>query len=124
MSDHTRLIDRLINLRDEELIYVLQNVFAHKTPNAEEAEFNRNKYFLGTASSIMEDEQDDPAMPKWGPWQIEAVGYIDRDQYPGDDLGPDYGFCQFGTCSNCRTHVRSNVKHAICPICDNKVYLT
>ena len=44
MSEHTKLIDRLINLRDEELLYVLQNVFAHRTPNPEEAEYNRNKY--------------------------------------------------------------------------------
>ncbi len=109
----------LVRVPMEELLAVLQEVFEARTPNPEEAAYNRNRFFLGTASSVLgsEERQD------WGPWEIHAVAYIDRDEHP-EGLGPDWGFCEFGTCESCGTHVRSNVKRGICPVCGDRVSMT
>ncbi len=119
------VVELLTTLPDEDLLAVLQAVFKVKRPNPEEDAYNQNCYFLGSASRLLASEEGEPE--RWEPWEIEAVAYIDRAAYPNillDDNGPDYGFCQGGTCQSCGMTVRSNVKHGICPICGNKVYMT
>lgn len=112
------LAAELISLPDEHLLEVLRQVFAERRPNPEEDAYNRNRFFLATASSLLADDE-----VTWEPWEIEAVAYPDPDHYDGG-LGPDYGFCQFGECLTCGTATRSNVKNAICPICGTSVYGT
>lgn len=58
------------------------------------------------------------------PWEIQAVAYRDPALWPADNLGPDWGFCEFGQCQECGTAVRSNVKEGICPVCGAKVRMT
>jgi len=60
---------------------------------------------------------------KWSDWRKEAIGYLDKVEYP-EGLGPNHGFCQYGICDSCKTEIKSNVKHAICPVCLEKVYCT
>jgi hypothetical protein len=115
------LIERLKSLPDAEFLAVLQEVFHRRQSNAEENDYNRNQYFLGTASSLRESDDGEPE--RWAPWSIEAVAYIDRDAYP-EGVGPDWGFCQFATCQACQMPVRSNVKNGICPVCGSKVYMS
>jgi hypothetical protein len=115
------LIERLKSLPDAEFLAILQEVFRWRQPNAEENGYNRNHYFLGTASSLRESDDGEPE--RWASWSIEAVAYIDRDVYP-EGAGPDWGYCQFGTCQSCQIHVRSNVKNGICPICGSNVYMS
>lgn len=109
----------LAALPDEQLLTVLQEVFKTKRPNPEEDEYSRNRFFLGTADSLL----DDATPPAWGPWSIMAVAYPDRDVL-AEGFGPDWGFCQSGTCGECGTNVRSNEKRGVCPICFNNVYMT
>jgi len=116
------VVEFLKNLADEQLLAILQKVFTTKRPNQEEDRYNKNRFFLGTASSLLESEHDQPE--RWGDWNLEAVAYPDPAHYGPDGLGPDWGFCEGGTCDVCHTQVRSNVKHGICPICHSKVYMT
>ena len=114
------VVEQLSALTDEELRETLFEVFKVKRPNPEEDAYNRNCYFLGTASIMNDAEPNEKA--KWGKPEIEAVAYIDREKY-SDGLGPDWGFCQFGHCE-CGVAVRSNYKEGICPICSSKVKMT
>jgi hypothetical protein len=115
------LIDHLKSLPDAEFLATLQEVFRSRQPNPEERGYTRNQYFLGTATSVRESEEGEPEV--WEPWSLAAVAYRDREEYR-DGVGPDWGFCQFGTCETCQMPVRSNVKHGICPICGTKVSMT
>jgi hypothetical protein len=119
--DRHQLTQHLLALSDADLLNVLEQVFQHRRPNPEEDHFNHNCYFLGTASQMLTSESDEPEI--WGKWEHEAVAYKNRTAYP-DTFEPNEGFCQFGTCQQCSTAVRSYVKKAICPICGTPVYLT
>jgi hypothetical protein len=114
-------IQYLNTLPDERLVAILRRVFAVKQPASQEAAYCRNRFYLGTAWSDLESGESEPQ--RWGPWELEAVAYVDAFEQ-GDDLGPDYGLCQSGSCLACGTRVRSNVKHGLCPICDGQVYMT
>ncbi len=114
-------IKYLSNLPDERLVAVLRRVFAVKQPAPEEAACCRNRFYVGTAWSDLESDEGEPQ--RWGPWKLDAVAYVDSREY-GDDLGPDYGLCQAGSCQSCGTRVRSNVKHGLCPICGGPAYMT
>ncbi len=116
----SELIRTLEHMPDEELLAILEQVFAKRQPNPESRAYNRNVFYLGTAASYLESEVNEPE--RWSDWEHVAVAYLDRDEYP-QGKGPDYGFCQFATCS-CGTKLRSNVKKAICPICGAKNNLT
>ncbi|HEY3364325.1 MAG TPA: hypothetical protein VGK74_04675 [Symbiobacteriaceae bacterium] len=106
---------------DEEFLVILEQVFRAKQPNPEESPYNRNHYFRGIAESRLESTPGEPET--WGPWSVEAVAYINRVVYP-EGTGPDWGFCQFGTCTVCGTKARSNVKSGVCPICGGEVELS
>lgn len=124
--DRAAAVTFLGSIPDEEMLDLLRQVFARRTPNPEEAAYCRTRYFLGTASSMLDDESDpeaDPSVQQWGAWEIEAVAYPDPDHY-GSAFGPDWGFCEGGTCLTCTTKVRSNVKYGLCPICGAKVFMT
>jgi hypothetical protein len=117
-SDRAALAGDLARLPDEALLDVLRRLFAQRRPNPEEDSYCRNRFFLGTASQMLDDDG-----VNWGPWQLETVAYPDLTVY-GGGLGPDWGFCQSGQCQACGTEVRSNVKQGICPICESDVYMT
>jgi hypothetical protein len=126
LSNRDDAIGYLLGLSDGDLLDVLQRVFARRTPNPEEAAYNRNAYFLGAASQLREDDLDidaDPQLHRWGEWRIQAIAYLDRTHYPHGHAD-DCGFCEGGTCMVCKTDVRSYAKHGICPVCGNKVYMT
>jgi hypothetical protein len=121
--DTTGLITELQSLPDEVLIEVLKAVFAVRQPNPEEARYNHNGFFLGTFSRIADDDEAEDGTLVWtAPWEIHAVAYIDHQRYATG--GPDWGFCQFGTCQTCGIAVRSNGKEGHCPICATPVYMT
>lgn len=116
------MIRLLAEKSDAELREILAEVCRSRRPNPEEDEYNRNCFFLGTASSLLENEPD--KAERWGPCRLHAVAYVDHDEYPDDHPGPDWGFCQFGTCGGCGTDVRSNYKRGVCPICGTEVTMT
>jgi hypothetical protein len=123
LMDVQTIIEFLKQAPDEQILDILEEVFKNRRPNPEEDEHIRNKYFLGTASSTLSDAGE------WEPWDIDAVAYPDREAYDlgatlGQGVGPDWGFCQSGTCLSCGISVRSNLKHGICPVCNEKVYMT
>ena len=121
MSNRNRsIVEQLSVLSDEELRETLFEVFKVKSPNPEESAYNRNCYFLGTASTMNDAEPSDK--PNWGKPEIAAAAYIDREKYP-DGLGPDWRGCQFGYCE-CGVAVRSNYKEGVCPIYSSKVKMT
>jgi len=107
----------LTALPDEHLLDVLRRVFAQRRPNPEEDSYNHNRFFLGEAKQMLDDDG-----VTWRPWEIGAIAYPDRDTCDG--LGPDWGFCQFGACQSCGTSVRSNVKVGVCPVCERSVGMT
>jgi hypothetical protein len=115
-----QVIEYLSHCSDAEMRAVLQAVFQVRTPNPEEAHFNRNCYFLGAESSTLEDaEEGEPE--RWDPYRIEAIAYVDEEIYGVGRVGIDWGFCQFGECEQCGVSVRSDLKFGICPICNGKV---
>ena len=119
--DRQRITDYLRQMKVEELVAVLRDVFADRQPAPEEATFCRNRFFLGTAWSDLQSAEGEPE--RWGPWQTDAVAYPNATKY-GDSLGPDYGLCEEGTCGGCGLAVRSNVKQGLCPVCGVAVYMT
>lgn len=119
--DQQCVIEYLRQLPDEELVAVLQGVFADRQPCPEEAAFCRNSFFLGIAFSDLESADREPK--RWGAWDVEAVAYPDPTVYRGS-LGPNWGLCQSGTCGSCGVNVRSNVKQGLCPICKAAVSMT
>jgi hypothetical protein len=122
---HEDVVNFLKQAPDGQLLAILEEVFKAKRPQPEEERFSRTRYFLGTADSQLESEEGESE--RWGKWQLGAVAYIDYEHYGGREewgYGPDYGFCQFGTCQGCGTRVRSNSKHGVCPVCALEVYMT
>jgi hypothetical protein len=119
--DKQHLTQHLVALSDADFLEVLEAVFAQRRPNLEEDTYNHNRYFLGTASQERTSDSGEPE--QWGSWSLEAVAYINRTIYP-DGMESDIGFCQFGTCPQCHTAVRSYVKNGYCPICRAAVYMT
>jgi hypothetical protein len=124
-NERDKIIGYLSQCSNLELRELLFAVFQTRRPNPEEDEYNKNCFFLGTASSLLESSEGEPE--HWGDWKIEAIAYVDREE-PGesaeDGLEPDWGFCQFGKCQSCAMAVRSNLKHGICPICGSKVSMS
>lgn len=108
------VVEILRALPDEELLTVLQEVFEGRQPYPLEAAWHRSRFFLGIAGSQRESDEGKPE--RWAAWEIRAAAYVARDEYP-EGNGPDWGFCQHGTCPDCGTEVSSNVKLGICPIC-------
>ncbi|WP_144405632.1 hypothetical protein [Aliterella atlantica] len=97
-------------------------MFKTRRPNPEEDKYNKNCFFLGTASSLLESSEGEAE--RWGTCEIAAVANVDKEVYGEDVLGIDWGFCQFGTCSSCGIGVRSNLKHGVCPTCGSKVAMS
>ena len=124
MSENERgkIVKYLLQCSDSELREILCAVFQIRRPNLEEDEYNKNCFFLGTASSLLESKKEESE--HWGTWKIEAVAYVDREEYGEDELGADWGFCQFGECQSCGVAVRSNLKNGVCPVCSSKVFMS
>lgn len=121
-NERDKIVAYLSRCSDPELREILFAVFQNRKPNPEEDEYNKNCFFLGTASSLLESNQGEPA--HWGTWRIEAVAYVNQEEYGKDVLGPEWGFCQFGSCQSCGMEVRSNLKHGVCPVCGSKVSMS
>jgi hypothetical protein len=118
----------LIGLADDELLEVLRLVFTERRFAPEEAAFLRSRYFLGIATSQLQDDESQPEPPAadqqiWANWEIEAAAYPDMTEY-GSWRGPGYGFADEGECGNCHTRVRGLLKKGICPICGSRVSMT
>ena len=120
------IADLLLALPQEDLPAILRQVFIVRTPNPEEAAYNENRYFLGTASRLLDEDGT-----TWGAWELQAVAYNDDAYYhdstdisPSTWRGPDWGFCQFGTCQRCNATVRSHRKNGVCPICGEQLSMT
>jgi hypothetical protein len=117
-----KIIRDLSGCSNPELRKILFAVFQNRNPNPEEDEYNKNCFFLGTASSPLENDDEEPE--RWGTWKIEAVAYVDGEECEEDVLGTDGGFCQFGECQFCGIPVRSDLKHGVCPVCGSKVSMS
>ncbi len=120
MNDE-QIAEFLSGLPVERLVSILRTVFDVTHPAPAEAAHCRSRFFLGAAWSHLDSDNGEP--DRWGPWELEAVAYVDPAEY-GDGLGPDYGLCQEGTCQVCGTRVRSNVKHGLCSICGGPAHMT
>ena len=72
-----------------------------------------HSHFVMAQTSRMTDEERDTVF----------LALPDPDEY-SDDWADDCPICQTGQCIECRSWVRSIAKHAICPICEAKVYCT
>ena len=121
-NEREKIIEYLSGCSNPELREILFAVFQNRKPNPEEDEYNKNCFFLGTASKLL--ESNDEETERWGNWKIKAVAYVDREEYGEDELGTDWGFCQFGECQFCGISVRSNLKHGVCPVCHSKVSMS
>ncbi len=58
-----------------------------------------------------------------GEWETGYIALHDPQEYP-EGWTDNVPICQTGTCRNCGAEIRSWAKHAICPICNYKVYCT
>ena len=56
-------------------------------------------------------------------WERDDIALHSPQEYP-EGWNDNVPICQFGTCQECETSISSWAKHAICPICNNKVYCT
>jgi hypothetical protein len=121
-NERDKIVEYLSRCSDSELREILLAIFQTRKPNPEEDKYSKNCFFLGTASSLL--ESSDEETEHWGNWKIEAVAYVDREEYGEDGLGADWGFCQFGECQFCEISVRSNLKHGVCPVCGSKVSMS
>jgi rubrerythrin len=111
---HRKSVAELRRLPLEELVAILEEVFKLRQADQKQSESMCERLFIGLAQKNSESPQS---------YMLQAVAYPDPNFY-GKALGPDWGFCQSGVCMACATTVRSNVKHALCPICGASVYLT
>jgi hypothetical protein len=121
-NERDKIVEYLSRCSNPELREILFAIFQTRKPNPEEDKYNRNCFFLGTASRLLENEAGEPE--HWGSWEIEAVAYVDREEYGEDVLDPEWDFCQFGECQSCGIAVRSNLKRGVCPVCSSKVYMS
>ena len=116
----------LSSLTDEELVAVLQNIFAGRQKAVPDPSIRSQHYFVGIAYQL--DENDEVGQPpQWSNWKISVVAKPDPTDYAPDAtglfVGADWGFCQEAECS-CGYHVRSNMKRGICQICGRNVWMT
>ncbi len=113
-------------LSDEELIAVIYNDLSERTPYEDESAFCKSNYFIGIG--YQEDKSKIEGVQKWGEWDITSIAKPDVTEYgiPSSEIfiGVDWGFCQHGECCNCGFEVSSNMKHGICQICNEKVYMS
>jgi hypothetical protein len=121
-NERDQILEYLSRCSDPELREILFAIFQTRKPNPEEDKYNRNCFFLGIASRLLENGAGEPE--HWGSWEIEAVAYVDKEEYGEDVLGSEWGFCQFGECQSCGIAVRSNLKHGVCPVCSSKVSMS
>lgn len=121
-NEKEKIVGYLSQCSSPELREILFAVFQTRRPNPEEDKYNKNCFFLGTASSLL--KTDEVELEHSRSWQIEAVAYVDKEEYGEDVTGRDWGFCNFGECQSCGMAVRSNLKHGVCPICDSKVFMS
>ena len=118
------LAETLAELQEDALLEVLRLVFERRTPFPIEAAWHKSRYFLGLASSILNDESDPEAGKEvWSEWEVSAAAYPDLAEY-GAWKGPDWGFAEHGVCHACHATVVGIVKHGICPICAEHVHMT
>ncbi|WP_223257383.1 hypothetical protein [Phormidesmis priestleyi] len=121
-NERKKIVGYLSRCSDRELRDILFAVFQVRRPNPEEDEYNKNCFFLGTASSLLENGKGEPK--HWGAYKIEAIAHVDREECGENVPAIDWGFCQFGECQQCGIAVRSNLKHGVCPLCGSKVYMS
>ncbi len=103
-----------------ELADILRQVFATRPEGKDEGLVAQNQMVFGVASR--ENQAEDEGVI-WGPWIVHAVAYFNPAKYPDGDFRGD-PFVQFGNCANCNLPVCSHVKNALCPVCNEPVYLT
>lgn len=112
------IIKHLQQMSIEELVATLREVLPAQqtwtsTPNSRD-----DRLVLAVASKNIDPDRADES-----PCTLEAVAYPAPAEC-GDELGPDWGLCQDGTCPRCRIPVRSNVKRGTCPSCGESVSMT
>ncbi len=118
------LSQALIALQDDAFLEVLRLVFSKRIPYPEESAWHNSCYFLGIASNLLEDESDGEGGPvAWSGWSMSAAAYPDLSKYESWQ-GPEDGFAEGGQCQSCSVIVRGIVKHGICPVCGDDVYMT
>jgi hypothetical protein len=101
------LASELAKLSREELVSVFRKFSEKAKPYDSSEPFSDSKYFLGVATQS-EDH-----------WDVHAVAYPS-----GDDLGPDWGFCQESAPTELGLSLVSNMKDASCPITGKKIHLS
>ncbi len=121
-NEREKIVEYLSQCSNPELREILFAVFQSRRPNPEEDQYNKNCFFLGTSSSLLQTGKGESEHS--GSWKIEAVAYVDREEYGENVTGTDWGFCNFGECQSCGMAVRSNLKHGVCPVCSSKVFMT
>ncbi len=130
-SETDALIDALTELSNQDMLEVLQAVFARRIPYEPEQDFQTSHYVLSVTSNVRlddwEDGEDGLPAEEWSGWNLRVVGDYDKESYPEVAAGEiELGsgeFDQRGMCRTCQTPVASIAKRAICPVCGAKVFL-
>ena len=112
--EQARALAFLRSLTPPELAQFLRRVFADNSPSAGQAECDRGVLFLGYAWSSWAQTPESGEPPEWGEWKTGAVAYQDSEAN-ASSLGA--ALHREGRCPGCQTHLRSNSKLMVCPVC-------
>lgn len=108
--DRRGVVAWLASLTDKQFV----DFFYEAVSERDTSEFDGEcGHFVIADTSKMPDEKRDTVF----------LALPDSDEYSGE-WADDSPICQTGQCIECGSWVRSIAKHAICPICEAKVYCT
>jgi hypothetical protein len=112
------VIEFLSNCSGNELITILKQALEKRPESGIDPleTFVERKLVLAEASRILNDDDI------WEDWEIRLIADKNPEKY--DKAFKGEPFLQEGRCDNCKIEVASHVKNALCPICENEVWLT
>jgi hypothetical protein len=112
--EQARALAYLRTLTPPELAEFLRRVFAENPPSAGQVACDRGVLFLGYAWSSWAASPESGEPPEWGGWKTGAVAYQDSESN-ASSMGA--ALHRETRCPECRTHLWSNSKLMVCPVC-------
>lgn len=112
--EQARALAFLRSLTPPELAQFLRLVFADNPPAAGQVECDRSVLFLGIARSSWAYTPEPGEPPEWDDWKTGAVAY-QATETTASGLGA--ALHRETRCPACRTHLWSNSKLMVCPVC-------
>ena len=111
---HAQALAVLRSLTPPELAQFLRRVIADNPPSAGQVACDRGVLFLGYAGSSWASSPEPGEPPAWGDWKTGAVAYQDSE---GSASSLGAALHRETRCPECRTHLWSNSKLMVCPVC-------